>query len=152
MKGGRMAGLAAALRMEVDRAAELFRVISEADASRDRGPGRWIKKEILGHLIDSAGNNHQRFVRAQAADSFHWPGYDQEAWVSLHRYRERSWAELIEIWVALNRHLAAVIASVPDEKLDTVCHIGDAQAASLEWWMQDYLRHLRHHLQQLAGG
>jgi hypothetical protein len=146
-----MIEIAAALRAEVDRAAMYFRTIGEADASHSRGGGQWFKKEILGHLIDSAANNHQRFVRAQFADPFAWPGYDQEAWVSLHRYRERPWAELVELWVGLNRHLAAVIEAVPAEKLETVCQIGDAEAAPLEWWIRDYLRHLRHHLGQLEG-
>jgi hypothetical protein len=146
-----MIEIAAALRAEVDRAAAYFRTIGEADAGHSRGSGQWVKKEILGHLIDSAANNHQRFVRAQLANPFAWPGYDQQAWVSLHRYRERPWAELVELWVALNRHLAAVIEAVPAEKLGTVCQIGDAEASPLEWWIRDYLRHLKHHLGQLEG-
>jgi hypothetical protein len=71
--------------------------------------------------------------------------------VSLHRYRERPWADLVAPWVALNRHLAAVIESVPAEKLQTPCIIGDHEPAPLEWWMRDYLRHLRHHLAQIEG-
>jgi hypothetical protein len=147
-----MITLAAELRAEVDRAAAHFRTIGEAEASRSRGEGKWVKKEVLGHLIDSAANNHQRFVRAQFANPFTGPGYDQEAWVSLHRYRERPWPELIDLWVALNRQVAAVIEGVPPERLETMCHIGEAKAAPLEWWMRDYLRHLKHHLDQLENG
>lgn len=144
-----MIELAAALRTEVDRAAAYLRTVGEAEASRERGEGNWVKKEILGHLIDSAANNHQRFVRAQFADPFTWPGYDQEAWVRLHRYRERPWVELVELWVALNRQVAAVVEGVPAGKLGTLCLIGSAEAASLEWWMRDYLRHLTHHLEAM---
>ena len=146
-----MIEVAAALRTEVDRAAAYFRSLGEADVTRGRGSDKWVKKEILGHLIDSAANNHQWFVRAQFADPFIWPGYDQRAWVPVHRYRERPWAELVELWVALNRHVAAVIEAVPAQKLQTSCIIGDSEAASLDWWMRDYLRHLKHHLAQLEA-
>ena len=144
-----MIEVAAALRTEVDRAAAYFRSLGEADVTRGRGSGKWVKKEILGHLIDSAANNHQRFVRAQFADPFIWPGYDQQAWVQAQRYRERPWLELVELWVMLNRHVAAVIEAVPDVKLQTLCTIGDHGPTSLEWWMRDYVGHLRHHLEQL---
>jgi DinB superfamily len=145
-----MIELANALRADLAEAAVRFRRLGEADVTRDRGAGKWVKKEILGHLIDSAANNHQRFVRAQFASPFVWPGYDQQAWVPLHRYRDRPWGELVDLWVGLNRHIAAVIESVPAEKLPTPCTIGDHEAMSLEWWMRDYLRHLRHHLAQLG--
>ncbi len=111
-----------------------------------------MKKEILGHLIDSAANNHQRFVRAQFADPFVWPGYDQQAWVTLHRYRARPWSELVELWRTLNAQVASVIETVPAEKLRTRCLIGEREATPLEWWMRDYLRHLKHHLEQLDEG
>ena len=146
-----MIELAAAIRDEVERASAQFSGWGEADVMRDRGAGTWVRKEILGHLIDSAANNHQRFVRAQFTNPFVGSGYDQQAWVSLHRYRDRSWAELVALWVALNRHLAAVIESVPVEKLQTSCIIGDHEPAPLEWWMRDYLRHLKHHLAQIEG-
>ncbi len=146
-----MIELANALRAEVERASARFRDWTEADVSRDRGARTWVKKEILGHLIDSAANNHQRFVRAQFASPLSSPGYDQEAWVLLHRYRERPWGELVDLWVALNRHVAAVIEAVPAEKLQTPCIIGEQEAKPLEWWMRDYLRHLKHHLGQIES-
>ena len=96
-----MIELASALRAEVDRAAAYFRSLGETDVTRSQGTGKWVKKEILGHLIDSAANNHQRFVRAQFANPFAWPGYDQQSWVPLHRYRERPWVDLVDLWLAL---------------------------------------------------
>jgi hypothetical protein len=146
-----MIDLAKALREEVTQAALRFKQLSDAQASADRGLAKWVNKETLGHLIDSAANNHQRFVRAQFTIPFVWPGYEQTSWVTLHRYRERPWAELVELWVALNRHVAAVIESVPADKLSTPCTIGDHQPEPLEWWMRDYLRHLKHHIEQLAA-
>jgi hypothetical protein len=147
-----MIDLAAALRSEVEQAAVGFRRLTEGDVLRDRGQGKWVRKELLGHLIDSAVNNHQRLVRAQFSDPFVWPGYDQQAWVQVQRYRERPWLELVELWVGLNRHLAAVIETLPADKLQTPCSIGGREPASLEWWTRDYVRHLRHHLEQFAAG
>lgn len=146
-----MKALAEELRAEVDRAAARLRGTGEADAARSRGAGKWVKKEILGHLIDSAANNHQRFVRAQLADRYDGPEYDQEAWVAVHRYRERSWPDLVDLWVALNRHVVAVMEAAPAASLATPCVIGGGEPHPLEWVMRDYLRHLRHHLEQLGA-
>jgi hypothetical protein len=140
------------LRAEVRRAAELLRSLSESEANASRGDLKWTRKEILGHLIDSAANNHQRFVRAQLVSPFVWPGYEQDAWVSVHRYRDRPWTELIDLWATLNIHIAHVIAHLPPHLLSTECRIGSDEPASLEWLARDYLRHLRHHLGQILGG
>ena len=146
-----MKDLADALRAEVARAATHLGGVGEREAMQPRGPDKWVRKEILGHLIDSAANNHQRFVRAQLADSYAGPGYDQEAWVATQHYRERPWAELVALWVALNRHLVAIIETVPAARLQTPCVIGDGAPHALEWVMTDYLRHLKHHLEQIAA-
>jgi len=145
-----MKELADELRAEVRRAEESLRAMGEDAAVAGRGPGRWVAKEILGHLIDSAVNNHQRFVWGQLVSPLVLPDYDQEAWVALHRYRERPWAELVELWVALNLHLAVVMEGVPAEKLQTPCRIGDNEPGTLESCMRHYLEHLKHHLQQIG--
>jgi hypothetical protein len=144
-----MMQLANELRSEIDSSLVRFRKLSESDATRDRGPGKWIRKEILGHLIDSAANNHQRFLRAQFEDPFVGPGYDQDAWVALQRYRDRSWGEITETWAAINGQVAYAMESVPENKLKTSCIIGKNAPAPLEWWMKDYLVHMRHHLAQI---
>ena len=145
-----MKELADELRAEVGRAAEPLRAMGEDGAGRSRGPGRWVAKQILGHLIDSAVNNHQRFVRGQLVSPLVLPDYDQEAWVALQRYRERPWAELVELWVRLNLHLAVVMEGVPGDKLQTPCRIGDGEPEPLEQWMRHYLEHLKHHLVQIG--
>jgi hypothetical protein len=124
--------------------------IDDAAAARSRGEGKWVAKEILGHLIDSAVNNHQRFVRARFADEFVGPGYDQEAWVELHGYRERAWTDLVVLWAGLNQHVAHAMRSVPADRYAMRCVVG-GEAETLEWWMRDYVRHLRHHLAQILG-
>jgi hypothetical protein len=144
-----MKRLADELRSQVDAALAALRALTEAEVSASRGPGTWVGKETLGHLIDSAANNHQRFVRAPFNVPFVWPGYEQNAWVSAQRYRDRPWTELVELWAALNRHVACAIESVPASALQTRCAIGGDEPVTLEWLMQDYLRHLRHHLAQI---
>lgn len=146
-----MRALAQELRSEIEAAAFRLGELTEVEAVRERGEGKWIPKEILGHLIDSATNNHQRFVRAQLADPLVFPAYSQDAWVGLQRYRDESWDELLQLWLALNKHVAHVIESVSASKLQTRCIIGESQPVTLEWLMRDYLRHLRHHLGQILS-
>lgn len=129
---------------------EKLRALSEEAVMHDRGAGKWVKKEILGHLIDSALNNEQRFVRAQIAQQLVWPGYDQDRWVSLQKYRERPWTELVQLWEQLNRHIVHVMANVQPDSMDTKCVIGDGGPVTLEWLMNDYVWHLRHHLNQIV--
>jgi hypothetical protein len=137
------------LRAVVSDTAKKLQTLSEQDVMRSRGAGKWVKKEILGHLIDSALNNQERFVRAQMSDRLVWPGYEQDRWVSVQKYRERPWNELVELWEQLNRHIAHVMTSVPLNRLNAPCVIGDDNPVTLEWLMNDYIRHLRHHLNQI---
>jgi hypothetical protein len=146
-----MIDVARELRAEVAASLPRLRALTESDAGKDRGDGKWVRKEILGHLIDSAANNHQRFVRARAADPFVWPGYDQNAWVSVHDYRRRSWAELVEVWGAFNQQVAHLIETVPPNRLGTQCVIGGNAPVTLEWLMRDYVSHMRHHLSQILS-
>jgi len=140
---------AAELRAAVSDGLEKLQALSEEEVMSSRGEGKWVKKEILGHLIDSALNNEQRFVRAQLTEQLVWPGYEQDRWVSVQRYRERSWIELIELWEQLNRHIAHIMDDVSPDRLSTKCVIEDHDAVTLEWLMNDYVRHLRHHLNQI---
>jgi hypothetical protein len=145
-----MINIANALQTTIQAALPRLRALSEQDAQRDRGEGKWVVKQILGHLIDSAANNHQRFVRARGADPVVFPGYDQDAWVAAHAYTIRPWLELIDIWMAYNAQVAEVISSTPSERRQVQCRIGDAEPATLEWLMTDYVRHMRHHLEQIV--
>ena len=120
-----------------------------ATESNKPGTGTWSRKEILGHLIDSALNNHQRIVRAQLAGELTFPDYDGDAWVAAQAYRERPWLALINLWTHLNGQLAHVIARIPDERRAAPCRIGSAEAVTLEHIVRGYVSHLRHHLAQI---
>jgi hypothetical protein len=140
--------IAGDLRMVIEAALPRLRAVTETAAGADRGERKWRKKEILGHLIDSAANNHQRFVRTQFDDPLVIAGYDQDRWVSIHNYRGRSWDALVSLWAAMNDHVAAVIDGVAHDALQHRCTVGETTGI-LEWWMEDYVRHLRHHLAQI---
>ena len=133
----------------VDATADRLAKLDEATARGRPAPGKWSIQEILGHLVDSAVNNHQRFVRAQQVDSLTFPKYEQDAWVSLQGYNETPWGELIELWRLANRHLAHVIRRIPDEQLGTMCHIEPYDPMTLEFLIEDYLVHMQHHLRQI---
>ncbi len=127
----------------------LLRKINELESLSNLGTATWSRREILGHLIDSAVNNHQRFVRAQIDDALAFPGYEQDRWVSLQGYRDRSWSELVDVWTELNVHLAHTIERIPESRLDTPCTIGGASTVTLEFMVLDYLHHLKHHIEQI---
>lgn len=88
------------LRETVDRAAEQLLEVSEEAAAVRPSPGRWSAKEVVGHLIDSAAHNHQRFVRAQWQERLVFAGYEQDAWVAAQRYGDAPWVELVVLWRA----------------------------------------------------
>jgi DinB superfamily len=124
--------------------------IPEADAARPLGDGKWSRKEILGHLIDSASNNHQRFVRLQLEDELRLPSYSQNEWVDRQHYAVRAWGDLVELWLAYNRHLKHVVENVDPASLGHIWH-SSGGPVSLEFIIVDYLRHMRHHLEQILG-
>ena len=112
-------------------------------------PHNWSKKEILGHLIDSAANNHQRFVRAVSNVALRFPTYDQNEWVRIQRYNEMSWSFLVTLWSAYNRHLSHIIEFIPEDAESSPCNIGKEEPVTLEFVVKDYLRHLQHHLKDI---
>src|ERR1051326_3932786 len=101
-------------------------------------PDKWSPKEELGHLLDSAVNNHQRIVRVQMEDKLALPGYQQEKWVKLHGYQQRQWSELIDLWTALNQHLLAAARSVPESAWSNTCTVGGSEPMTLQFVFEDY--------------
>ena len=116
--------------------------------NRPSGVG-WSQREELGHLIDSAVNNHARIVRAVLEPEFEGPTYDQDGWISVHRYREIPWMELVDVWHAHNRILTPLIACISETTLAKPCRIGGGAPVTLGFLIDDYVLHMRHHLDQV---
>jgi len=135
----------------VDRAAATLRAVTETEAGKSYRDGGWSRKQHIGHLIDSASNNHQRIVRAQQVSFLEFPKYEQETWVSLQNYKQAPWPELVDFWRLYNHHLARVIQAVSPEKLQVGCKVGPSEPMNLGDLIKDYLRHLKHHLSQLSA-
>jgi hypothetical protein len=112
----------------------------------------WTRKQIVGHLLDSAANNRQRFVRAAIDGSDAGPGYAQEAWVTAHGYAEQSWETMLRWWQTEHEILAAVVDRIPEGRLDAECVIGDHEPVTLRFLIEDYLAHQRWHFAQLTNG
>lgn len=134
--------------------------MSETQAATPRAPGKWSPKEIIGHLIDSASNNHQRFIRAQFKDDLIFDGYEQDAWVKVQHYQQEDWKQIVALWKSFNLHLLHAVAQIPDSilKKEHAHHNLDERAfkpvpkekpATLEYFIIDYVDHLKHHLRQI---
>lgn len=134
---------------EVAHAEPRLLALSEEETRRPALQGGWSRKELMGHLIDSASNNHQRFVRAALAGELVFPGYDTPGNVRVQAVIEAEWPLLVALWANYNRYLAHVIARLPEERLGAECRIGDGKPVTLEFLATDYLAHLRHHLRQI---
>jgi hypothetical protein len=151
----------AELRRAVDEAMPMLQQMGDEESRRSPKPGKWCPREVIGHLIDSASNNHQRFVRAQLQEDLVFPGYEQDAWVSLQRYGEAPWDELLTLWRTFNLHIARVMqAASNDERLrkrarhnlDQIAWktVPRNEPATLDYFMSDYVGHLKHHLAQIG--
>jgi len=134
----------------VDKTEPTLRAINEQESTESVMSSGWSRKQVLGHLIDSASNNHQRFVRAALQESLEFPAYDTPGNVEVQAVQDTDWPLLVSLWAAYNRYLAHVIAHLPPSKLETICRIGSGDPVTLEFLATDYLTHLVHHLGQIG--
>ena len=127
----------------------LLNAIEEPAFSLKQSPARWSQKEIIGHLIDIATNNHHRFVRGQFEDS---PviAYDQNQWNEYSYYQQMTKETLIDFWTIYNKHLVELIKRIPKDTLQKTCKMKDGSLATLEFLIKDYVEHLEHHLKQIV--
>lgn len=128
---------------------EQLATLSDAAAAHSK-PGAWSKKEELGHLVDSAINNHVRIIRVQRESAPALPGYEQDAWVERQGYDDRDWKELVALWTALNQHMLAAARRIPASALARTCTVGGGSSITLEFLLEDYVDHMVHHLQHIG--
>ena len=126
----------------------LLHIISDDEFNYKQTPDKWSKKQILGHLIDSATNNHQRFIRSQ----FEYVpiiSYDQNKWNVFNYYQQIKVGQLIIFWASYNLQLVALYKLIPSANLKNECNTGEQNNVTIEWLFNDYVSHLEHHLQQI---
>jgi hypothetical protein len=143
--------IADALRQTVESALPRLRAITATQAVEVPAPGKWSAQLLIGHLIDSAANNHQRFVRAQEGPALEFPPYIQDHWVAVQHYDARAWADVLVLWQAYNLHVAHVIAQIPEAQRGTIVTIGSYPPVTLGFLAHDYVAHQQHHLGQIAA-
>jgi hypothetical protein len=139
-----------ALHALLERVPERLEGLSQSLVEITPGESKWSCKEELGHLLDSAANNHQRIVRAQLEDKPAMPGYEQTRWVALHDYQHRDWSELIAIWKAFNRQLLAAAEAVPESAWSRTLTVGGSEPLTLRFVFEDYISHMVHHLEHIG--
>ena len=138
------------LRNLIDRVPDRLAKLPADRVAAKSSPSKWSPKEELGHLLDSATNNHQRIVRAQLENNLALPGYDQMAWVATNRYQQRDWKELIDLWQALNRQLLAAAESVPESAWSHTLTVANSAPMTLQFVFEDYVAHMAHHLEHIG--
>ncbi|MCW3464157.1 DinB family protein [Chitinophaga nivalis] len=145
------------IRQVADRLNDLCNTIpalirqEDATAFAQRpAPSKWSKKEILGHLIDSATNNHRRFVSA-VIENEPVIAYDGDQWVAAQQYQQLDLEQLLQFWESYNRHLAAIIVHIPATALQRPCKVNAHTSLTIHFLITDYLVHLEHHLRQLVA-
>jgi DinB superfamily len=120
--------------------------LPENKMNKKPSPAKWSKKEILGHMIDSAQNNIRRFIVTQYEEN---PTivYSQDKWVAISNYQHYDLPDLISLWYFLNKHIAFILKNIPEEIAQRKCQTEDLH--TIEWLAGDYLKHLRHHVHQV---
>jgi hypothetical protein len=131
----------------IERELPYLQVLTGLEAPKS---GTWSRKEELGHLIDSATNNHIRFVLAATDGEFRGQGYAQDKWVETHGYRDMEWRGLVDLWYHYNALLAHLAERIPEEHLNNRCVIG-WNVLTLGFVIEDYVIHMQHHLDHILA-
>lgn len=138
-------------RERIARADHALAAVAETVAAEPYPGGSWTRKQVLGHLLDSATNNHFRFGHAAQAGCLKVPGYAQREWVDWHGYAALPWSDLLAHWRSRNELLTRLVAGLPESALVAPCRIGEDPEVTLEFLIRDYLDHLDHHVGQISG-
>jgi hypothetical protein len=142
-------GTASEILQQIIRSSlEKFKIISEENWDYKPLPNKWSKKEILGHLCDSAMNNIRRFVVSQYEEN-NKIIYQQDNWVASQDYQSENFQNIILLWKLLNEQVVKIINKIPEEKLSNTCITSEKR--TIEWLIEDYIVHLNHHLNQIIN-
>lgn len=130
----------------------MFQQADETRTAQRPQPGKWCAREIVGHLIDSACNNHRRFIVGQSQETTKFDGYEQNEWVARQRYDQVPWRDLVALWTAYNRHLAHVMTCTSEDAASRSATAPDGEGSvTVAFLMEDYVSHLRHHLDEVRN-
>jgi hypothetical protein len=132
----------------VDDYSGKLKTISEVDYTAKPNPNKWSKKEIVGHMIDSAQSNIRRFVVAQYEDA-PFIMYNQDKWVAISNYQNYPTKDLIQLWTLLNKHICVILSNTNEESAQRICKTNNQTEHTIEWLAQDYIKHLLHHLHRV---
>lgn len=135
------------LNFIIDKVPNILTQISEEKMSEKPSPNKWSRKEIIGHLVDSATNNHQRFIRGQFEDVPEI-SYDQNKWNEYSFYQQIDSKQIISFWTIYNKQLIEIIKRIPIENLRREIKFGE-NLLTIEFLIVDYVEHLEHHLKQI---
>jgi hypothetical protein len=124
--------------------------LSEAEFSAKPLPHKWSPKEVIGHLIDSAQNNLRRFIVCQYESTPPVITYQQDFWVNVNQYQAMKRQDIMQLWGLLNERICVVLEDMPAANHAKECNTGELH--SLEWLAADYVRHLKHHINQIISG
>lgn len=139
------------LKQILDELPDQLEKISEEKASIKPAENKWSKKEILGHLVDSAANNHQRFVRMQIENKLNLLQYKQNEWVTIQNYQERKWIDIINLWKIYNEHILHIFSKVDLSKLTNTAMFPEYGEQTLQFLIDDYIDHMEHHIKQILS-
>lgn len=115
-------------------------------------PGKWSKKEILGHLVDSAIHNLVRFTEINYVEKpYRHRSYNQIDLVNLNQYQTMDIHDLTELWLSINKQIVRLMKSVDEKALDYKIVLNDESIIDLRFLMTDYVDHLEHHIRQLRS-
>ena len=138
----------------ISQYAAKFAAIPDTEFSNKPLPHKWSKKEVVGHLIDSGQNNLRRFIVGQYEAQPPNIVYEQDFWVNANGYQRMKKDEVIMLWRMINQRICDVLNAMPESNYAKECNTGKSavELHSLQWLAEDYIRHMKHHLNQIIPG